>query len=119
MHWAFAPAWSTGNATLLATCRGCLNCTMRIWNIERLLNAREGFTRQDDEIPALWLQNTVTPIKMRGADQYLMDWFGNRLSKESIEAMLDDYYKERGWNLTTGIPSKEKLVELGLESYLS
>jgi len=29
--------------------------------------------------------------------------------------MLDEYYTVRGWNLDTGVPSREKLVELGLE----
>jgi len=29
--------------------------------------------------------------------------------------MLNEYYEARGWDLTTGKPSKEKLKELGLE----
>jgi aldehyde:ferredoxin oxidoreductase len=29
--------------------------------------------------------------------------------------MLDEYYTVRGWDLDTGIPRREKLVELGLE----
>jgi aldehyde:ferredoxin oxidoreductase len=29
--------------------------------------------------------------------------------------MLDDYYDERGWDIETGIPTREKLEELGLE----
>jgi aldehyde:ferredoxin oxidoreductase len=29
--------------------------------------------------------------------------------------MKDDYYKLRGWDIETGIPTREKLVELGLE----
>jgi aldehyde:ferredoxin oxidoreductase len=29
--------------------------------------------------------------------------------------MKDEYYDIRGWNKKTGIPTKEKLVELGLE----
>jgi aldehyde:ferredoxin oxidoreductase len=28
--------------------------------------------------------------------------------------MLDDYYQERGWQVETGIPTREKLVEVGL-----
>jgi len=28
--------------------------------------------------------------------------------------MLDEYYAARGWNPVTGIPTKEKLAELGL-----
>lgn len=29
--------------------------------------------------------------------------------------MLDEYYTERGWDVNSGIPNKEKLEELGLE----
>ena len=28
--------------------------------------------------------------------------------------MLDEYYEERGWDVKTGIPTKEKLVALGM-----
>jgi aldehyde:ferredoxin oxidoreductase len=29
--------------------------------------------------------------------------------------MLDEYYELRGWDKDSGIPGREKLVELGLE----
>jgi aldehyde:ferredoxin oxidoreductase len=29
--------------------------------------------------------------------------------------MLDNYYELRGWNKKTGLPTREKLIELGLE----
>ncbi len=29
--------------------------------------------------------------------------------------MKDEYYELRGWDKSTGIPTKEKLAELGLE----
>jgi aldehyde:ferredoxin oxidoreductase len=29
--------------------------------------------------------------------------------------MLDEYYTARGWDVATGTPGREKLVELGLE----
>jgi aldehyde:ferredoxin oxidoreductase len=29
--------------------------------------------------------------------------------------MLDEYYEARGWDVNTGIPTKEKLQELGLD----
>ncbi|MBK7449050.1 MAG: hypothetical protein IPJ47_06330 [Anaerolineales bacterium] len=31
-----------------------------------------------------------------------------------IKAMLVAYYEARGWDLSTGKPTKEKLLELGL-----
>jgi aldehyde:ferredoxin oxidoreductase len=32
----------------------------------------------------------------------------------SIDEMLEEYYKTRGWDTETGIPTKAKLNELGL-----
>ncbi len=94
--------------------RELLRAGERIWNLERMLNVREGFTRLEDEIPSVWLQNIDNPVSLRSGEQYLMDWFGNRLRKEDIEKMLDDYYEERGWDVKTGVPTKEKLVALGM-----
>ena len=32
-----------------------------------------------------------------------------------LEQMLDEYFTLRGWDKNTGVPTKEKLKELGLE----
>ncbi|MHA1261751.1 MAG: aldehyde ferredoxin oxidoreductase C-terminal domain-containing protein [Candidatus Freyarchaeota archaeon] len=32
--------------------------------------------------------------------------------------MLDEYYEERGWSKETGIPTRQKLIELGLQEEL-
>jgi len=32
-----------------------------------------------------------------------------------VEKMFDEYYTERGWDVKTGIPTKEKLIAVGLE----
>jgi aldehyde:ferredoxin oxidoreductase len=66
-------------------------------------------------MPSLYIQNMQTPLKAREGDRYLTDWFGKRLVPEDVEAMLDDYYTERGWDVEKGIPTREKLAELGLE----
>jgi aldehyde:ferredoxin oxidoreductase len=89
---------------------GEIACTL-----EKLINIREGFNREDDKIPPLYIQNTVTPLKTRKGDRYMSDWFGNRLTEADMEKMLDDYYIERGWDVKTGLPTKEKLIELGLD----
>jgi aldehyde:ferredoxin oxidoreductase len=41
---------------------------------------------------------------------------GNYISKQDLEQMLNEYYAERGWDIETGMPTRGKLVELGLES---
>jgi aldehyde:ferredoxin oxidoreductase len=40
---------------------------------------------------------------------------GQRLSKEQLEEMLDNYYDLRGWDKTTGNPTEAKLKQLDLE----
>ena len=39
----------------------------------------------------------------------------DRCAIKDFEGMLDEYYKTRGWDAKTGIPTKEKLLELELE----
>ena len=45
----------------------------------------------------------------------IRETFGKPLSKKDCEGLLDDYYDERGWDVQTGIPREETLVEIGLE----
>ena len=42
----------------------------------------------------------------------LVDWMGG--SRTEMEKMLKSYYQFRGWDWKTGRPTKEKLLELGL-----
>ncbi len=37
------------------------------------------------------------------------------LDREKFEGMKDEYYEKRGWDKATGIPTREKLEELGLK----
>jgi hypothetical protein len=37
-----------------------------------------------------------------------------RLSPEIFEPMLDEYYEANGWSVTTSVPRRSKLQELGL-----
>lgn len=84
----------------------------RIWNMERIVNIREGFWRKDDSLPQRWFE----PIKVGEMEMGLMDYYRQRsLTREDMEKLLDDYYKERGWDVEKGIPTEEKLAELGLE----
>jgi len=99
------------------TPRELLRAGERIFNLEKLLNVREGFTREDDRIPPVYLQNIETPLPAREGDRYLTDWFGKRLTREDLEGMLDNYYQERGWDVQEGVPTRRKLSELGLEEF--
>jgi len=85
----------------------------RAWTIGKLLNIREGFSRKDDKIPEAWFK----PLVREGKEYHITDYYETAtLTKEDVERFLDDYYDERGYDKKTGIPSRKKLKELGLES---
>ena len=96
------------------TPRELLRAGERILNLEKLINVREGFTREDDKIPPVYLQNIEVPVMAAEGERYLMDWFGRPLTREDLEGILDSYYEEKGWDIQKGVPKKEKLIELGL-----
>ncbi|MDP7636375.1 MAG: aldehyde ferredoxin oxidoreductase family protein [Phycisphaerae bacterium] len=76
----------------------------RIYNMERLINVQRGVSRRRDTLP----QRTMNePIPEGPAS-------GRCCSRTDLEAMLDEYYRLRGWT-QEGIPSEEKLSELGLK----
>ena len=75
----------------------------RIWNLTRLIAVREGVSRKDDTLPARFLEE---PLPAGAAK-------GHFVSREELDTMLDEYYTLRGWD-KNGIPTKEKLEELGL-----
>lgn len=72
-------------------------------NMLRAFNAREGFTREDDRLPKKLFQ----PLKGGKTD-------GVALTEEEIETAKDTYYRMAGWD-ENGVPTREKLAELGLE----
>ncbi len=76
----------------------------RIWNLEKVFNIKAGFTKDDDKLPE---RMEKEPIKSGPSKGEVTD-----LSK-----MLPEYYKIRGWD-ENGVPTSEKLKELGLEDML-
>ena len=85
----------------------------RAWTIGKMLSVREGFNRKDDKPPEAWFQ----PLVREGKEYRITDYHeGTALTREDVERFLDDYYDERGYDKQTGLPTREKLKELGLES---
>ena len=76
----------------------------RSFNLTRAFNAREGFSRRDDTLPA----RVRAPLS-EGALQ------GEGYPSEVLDQMLDLYYSFRGWDSATGHPRRAKLHELGLD----
>lgn len=85
----------------------------RIFNLKKLINAREGFT-QRDKIPQLWLRAMESPEGKLEVKDYFKSVV---IGKESFERILNDYYRERGWDIVTGMPTKEKLGQLNLNDF--
>ena len=72
----------------------------RVWNLEKLWNLKIGLTKKDDYLPPRFLNEPLPDGAAKGQVVYL-------------DALLSDYYKLRGWN-EKGVPTEEKLKELGL-----
>ncbi len=73
----------------------------RIWNLERLFNIREGFSRKDDTLPERILN---TPLKKGHSKEKTIP----------LNDLLDEYYHIRGWN-ELGIPNSNTLNKLEIE----
>lgn len=76
----------------------------RIFNLKRMFNVRCGISRKDDTLPLRILTH-----KRKGE--------GLVVNMPHLGALLSDYYEYRNWS-EDGIPTREKLKELGLEEYL-
>jgi aldehyde:ferredoxin oxidoreductase len=81
----------------------------RIQALAKLINIREGLSRKDDTLP--WKVMNL-PIPDDGPVK------GAVVTQDELDLMLDDYYSSRGWTLE-GVPTKEKLQQLGLEEFTS
>jgi aldehyde:ferredoxin oxidoreductase len=76
----------------------------RVCNLGRLFNLREGFARKDDSVPAAWLDKPFT----KGVSA------GKTIGLQAFTDTMDDYYRLRGWD-ENGVPTEEKLQELGID----
>jgi len=81
----------------------------RIITLAKLINVREGLTRNDDTLPWKVMNE---PIPDDGPAK------GAVVTQDELDLMIDDYYQARGWSVE-GLPSKEKLHELGLQEFKS
>jgi aldehyde:ferredoxin oxidoreductase len=71
----------------------------RIWNIERLYNLREGFSKDDDMLPARFFEEMVN---------------GRIIDRAEFLKTRTEYYRMRGWD-DDGVPKERTLKRLGIE----
>lgn len=76
----------------------------RIFNLKRMFNVRRGISRKDDFLPLRFL----THPRGDGDSANMLPHLG---------LMLNEYYSHRGWS-EEGVPTKGKLIELGLDECL-
>jgi aldehyde:ferredoxin oxidoreductase len=76
----------------------------RALTLARLFNVREGFTADDDVLPGRYFQERPgAQINLKGLDEDVMD------------KAKRYYYTLLGWDKETGVPTPEKLIELGIQ----
>lgn len=83
------------------TLKDMLKAGERAWNLKRVINNRLGLTRANDRLP----RALMNPFPDGGSEGFVPD----------LEGMLIAYYEARGWDMNTGQPTREKLLELGME----
>ncbi len=77
----------------------------RVLNLQRLFNMREGLSRKDDQLPE----------RIKAKPEFGFYEKEGQCAIKDFEGMLNEYYEARDWDIETGMPSNEKLKELGLE----
>ena len=80
------------------------NIGVRAHTIKKAFNIREGWTREDDDLPYRWKHDPMT----KGPSA------GHVVTDEELEYLKDLYYEAKGWTKEGLIP-KELLIELGME----
>jgi aldehyde:ferredoxin oxidoreductase len=77
----------------------------RVLTLMRLFNIREGFTKADDILPERYYgSKTDGPLAEKDKG----------VNKEKMDKAREYYYYYQGWD-KNGIPTMEKLAELGIE----
>ena len=84
--------------------KAMMTAAERAYNVERAFLVRMGVGRKDDALIGKWVNEPVPTGNYKG----------EQIDPEKWETMLDEYYQLRGWD-ENGVPTPEKLKELGLE----
>jgi aldehyde:ferredoxin oxidoreductase len=77
----------------------------RILDLERSFNVMAGIRRKNDTLPKRFLEEPIPDGPSKGMNT----------DEATLSRMLDEFYGIKGWDKTTGIPTKDKLVKMGLE----
>jgi aldehyde:ferredoxin oxidoreductase len=77
----------------------------RVHQLERAFNCREGLRREHDTLPDQYFTDSVPDGRIKGI----------AMDRSNFEVMKDRYYQLRGWDLTTGVPTRDTLESFDLK----
>jgi aldehyde:ferredoxin oxidoreductase len=77
----------------------------RVYNLERAYDMRLGLSREDDSLPERYFK---VPLNSGPQEGFV-------IKKSNFNKMLDDYYECRGWEMESGVPTRETLEKLDLK----
>ena len=88
----------------------------RIRNLERAYCVREGMTRETDSLPDRFMDQAITYSRLdyQDIDNVHLIKESSVLESSKFEQMKSEYYALRGWDIATGIPTRETLEQTGL-----
>ena len=76
----------------------------RICNLEKAFNSRLGMRREHDTICERWMYEPCPEGPWQG-----------KVAADVFDTVLEEYYEWRGWDKQSGLPTRSKLEELGME----
>jgi aldehyde:ferredoxin oxidoreductase len=93
----------------------------RVFNLQRAILVREGHKgKEADRLPefsyAIPLEHTMhnPECLLPGEGGKMITRKGATVDKDQFESMRDEYYRYRGWDVTTGLQTLSKLKQLQL-----
>lgn len=81
----------------------------RVLDTERLINASFGLTRADDTLPKRYFDDPMPGRKAAG----------HHVDRAQFQEMLDDYYRERGWDADGRVPAAREREIAALAALLA
>ena len=85
----------------------------RFWNLERAIMMREGRTSKDDKL-ADYMHKKKKKGTVTGPGGKTIK-INRTIDRAGFEGLKTAYYKERGWDVTTGHPTRKTLERLDLK----
>jgi aldehyde:ferredoxin oxidoreductase len=97
----------------------------RVFNLQRAILMREGWGGREGDrlldylftepIQYVLFNRECVECVVPGPDGKLASRQGETIKREAFETLKNDYYELRGWDITSGLQTRTKLQELGLE----